>query len=634
MGAPATHRRPDRETFARSLNRASAKRGALDIVYKDLSDHWTLLMQQLYPVWLVIGPGLSHPGHIELESRTVYLDSEELLGARETILSGTLDRYQVLVCFGVAFHEVMHAKHTKRWVCERLKRLDDEGQETLARDLLLLEEPRMEAHGVRDYPDNSARGRFVRRALSATVTSVLLPRFEAEVLEASAAGQPLTREVCGRAMTYLAARTHYGIVDPATLGALTPIWDGVLGVADVRALHDLYARVIWAPDGDVGAMDGYAAEYRAIIGPPDPPLPSAGQQAAGTGAGSPSGDQGDSGDGAPNGGGDGGDKNQAADGDQGEGGGAGGKQPQDGQGMKSLADAVRNAQQRAHRAQVQQLNEDVSLDDVLARAERTPEPLATGGGTGAPTGRMPDRGVNRPPFPDEVQAAARFANRLEQARTVAVTRIPKRTPGGRFNARNHIRAMAQRQHGRPITAYPWSLERIVRNPIQEPHVGFIVDTSGSMAGYEYALGPIVWIIDTALRTMGGRMATGLFGNGASLLSDGSRPLALVPEIRTGGGTAFAGDAIVMCCEHLEMENRSRPRFLYVLSDGGWYDTEAGVERIEWLAGLGVPTIHISIGCEPLSVQADRISVISDPADALQIVADDTVGALLGGGRMR
>ena len=51
-------------------------------------------------------------------------------------------------------------------------------------------------------------------------------------------------------------------------------------------------------------------------------------------------------------------------------------------------------------------------------------------------------------------------------------------------------------------------------------------------------------------------------------------------------------------------------------------------RPAWLREQGVPTLHISIGpLAPLSVDADRISVISDPADALDIVARDTVDAL-------
>ena len=68
--------------FARELSRAVAQRGRLDVVYQALSDHWTLILQRLFPVWAVVGPGLADPGHIELTSRTVYLDSDSLLGSR------------------------------------------------------------------------------------------------------------------------------------------------------------------------------------------------------------------------------------------------------------------------------------------------------------------------------------------------------------------------------------------------------------------------------------------------------------------------------------------------------------------------------------------------------------------------
>ena len=111
-------------------------------------------------------------------------------------------------------------------------------------------------------------------------------------------------------------------------------------------------------------------------------------------------------------------------------------------------------------------------------------------------------------------------------------------------------------------------------------------------------------------------------------------MPLVPGIATGGGTAFAGDAIELVCEHLEMTNPRRPRFLYVLSDGGWADTQAGVRRIRWLAEHAVPTIHLSIGIAPLSVECDRITVITDPADALDQIAADTVAALAAGRRRR
>ena len=85
--------------FVAQLHRAAAQRGKLDPVYQELSDHWTAILQRLYPVWALIGPGLSDPGHIEIHSRTVYLDSDTLLGTREQILASRLERPAVLRCF-------------------------------------------------------------------------------------------------------------------------------------------------------------------------------------------------------------------------------------------------------------------------------------------------------------------------------------------------------------------------------------------------------------------------------------------------------------------------------------------------------------------------------------------------------
>ena len=99
----------------------------------------------------------------------------------------------------------------------------------------------------------------------------------------------------------------------------------------------------------------------------------------------------------------------------------------------------------------------------------------------------------------------------------------------------------------------------------------------------------------------------------------------IPEVRFTGVTF--GDAIEFVSDQLEMTNPRRPRFVYVLSDGGWADTQTGVERIRSLAELGVPTIHLSIGIAPLSVECDRITVITDPAQALDHIAADTVAAL-------
>jgi hypothetical protein len=134
-----------------------------------------------------------------------------------------------------------------------------------------------------------------------------------------------------------------------------------------------------------------------------------------------------------------------------------------------------------------------------------------------------------------VAHARRYANCLRQAITRGTRQIDKRTPGGRFDGRAYTRGRAQQGAGRPVTTHAWRVTRQVSAPVQEPHVGLIIDTSGSMSGYEYALGPIAWILTDGLRQIGGRCATALFGNSAALLSDGTRPRARVPGQPTGGG---------------------------------------------------------------------------------------------------
>ena len=606
MTATTSRRQEGSERFVREINRALVARGQLDPVMQAISDHWTLVLQRLFPVWCVVGPGLADPGHIELTSRTVYLDSDALLGTREEIVAGRLEPRRILATFGVGIHEVCHAKHTSAWVMDRdilLSESDDEQLRQLAVDRRLLEEPRMEATGIREFPDQTKRGVFIRAALSAAVVDVIVPRLaEAMMLETLATGG-VSRDLAGRAFVYLGARCGY-LLDPGRLGPLPDLWRQALGGEDVTKLEDLCGRLIWVSDGDNDELDRHAMAYRDIIGPPPSPPPSGGGR--GQGDGTPSGET--SADGRAAG---------AAD----ESGGTG-PTPQ------SLSAALAQAMAEQRDGQLEQLNEHVDLQTLLKAASRPDPPGKGGRGTGLPTGRLPDRGVNRPPLPDEVNMARQYARRLHQAREVGHKRISKRTPGGKFNSTAHMRGYAQRKLSVPVTAKSWEMTRITRAPIREPHVALVIDTSGSMCAYEPSLGPIAWVLSEGLREFGGRLAIALFGNSAELLSDGRRPLTLVPSVRTGGGTAFASDAITLAAQHLDLEDQHRPRFTYCLSDGAWSDTQTGVKKIRELQDLGVPVVHIAIGAHPpLTVDASRVVTVTDPADAMDLIAQETVDAL-------
>ena len=503
----------------------------------------------------------------------------------------------MLRCFGVALHETFHAKHTKRWTIEHdiaLSESENPDDRQLAIDRRLLEEPRMEAHGVREHPPGTLRGRFVRHALRAAVTDVILPVFAGELLAAATAGRPLTRDMAGRATVYLQARTHYGILDPAVLDGLRNVWRQVLGDRDLAALDELFARLIWIPDGELEALDRAAARVPRDHRParPTPVRRPRRQRAAAithpTGAAiSP----------------------------------------------RRARWATRSSRHWSRRATASSSNS--TRTSTCSRCSPTRQPAArrgpsrrSGRGTGMPTGRMPDRGVDRPPAPDEVQQARRYATRLRQAMTQGTRRIDKRTPGGRFDGRAYARGKAQRQTGRPVSTHPWRITRQVTAPIQEPHVGLVIDTSGSMAAYEYALGPD--LLDPHRRPQTDR-----------------RTLRHRP-VRQQRRPARRRDAAAAARSRNQDRRRHRvrrrrdraalraarddkppppPTSSTCSQDGGWADTQAGVARIRWLAEHDVPTIHLSIGIAPLSVECDRIHVITDPAQALDHIAADTVAAL-------
>jgi hypothetical protein len=71
------------------------------------------------------------------------------------------------------------------------------------------------------------------------------------------------------------------------------------------------------------------------------------------------------------------------------------------------------------------------------------------------SGRLPDRGVDRPPYPAEVQHARRYTNRLRHAITQGARQIDKRIPRGRFDDRAYARGRAERAAGRPVSSHPW-----------------------------------------------------------------------------------------------------------------------------------------------------------------------------------
>ncbi len=610
-------------SLADELQRAAARESATDGFYRGISDRLTGIAQRLFPVWVICAPGVADPAHIEPRGGTVYLESVELLGPDEELRAHTASERAIMRTLGALFHEVFHRVGSRVWIIERafdLTRSEDADERKLGQAMLLLEEPRMEAVVLRDYDPSSTRGGFLRRAINAVVVDVILKRaLDVSVREVRASGA-IRRSMAGRWAVYLRARTFYGVMDPASLGPMSALIEDALGADDLMRLDDLLQRVITIPHGDWDALEAAARSYLAIIG--DDETDEDEQDAGGQTDGDAQSDDG-SASSDSNAGGDGG----ASDANSG------------GSGAEAAADALREAVEAVTEEEAEAAQEAYPDDQEVQRAAREVNGatgsseqgrVSYGQGAGAGSGRLPDLGVDRPPVSRERAAAQRLASRLREAMVTSPNHLRRKRPGGKFRPRQYMKAQAQRALGQRITAEPYRVSLPQTAPIREPHILVVVDTSYSMNTYEYALGPVVWMLTEGFREFGGRLATMLFGAQAAVLADGTKAMPKVPGVRTGGGTMHADKALRIGADLLGLgTDPGRPDAVYIISDGDWYDTEDGLAAIGELRNAGVPILHVSIGRPPMGVEADRVTVIDDPADAMDVIARDTVDVLTG-----
>ena len=472
----------------------------------------------------------------------------------------------------------------------------------------------MEAHGCREFPADSRRGRFVRRALEAAVARLHRAALRRAARRAGA-GRAAGHARHGRPRDDLPARAHPLRRRRArrARSARADLARRSSAPTTCTALDDLYARLIWIADGENEPLRHAARALPRRSSARPTRRPAGGGDRRGATPRAPATGSGPATPTAPS----------AAD--------------DDGRRRRRLARRRARAArcERARAGQLEQLDEDVDLAATLEQAARRGPARRRARAAPAPARR-------RAGCPTAASTARRSPTRSSEARRYAqrLLRRPSRSarggstsarPAGASTAAPTRAAAPSAPPGGPSSTHPWHDHardhRADRGAARRARRS---TPPARWARYEYALGPIVWILtDGAPRRSAAGCATALFGNGAALLSDGTEPMALVPAIRAGGGTAFAGDAIALGADQLEMTNPPPPaRRLRALRRRLVRHRRPACSKIRWLAEHGVPTIHLSIGAEPLSVEADRICVITDPADgARPDRRSDTVDAL-------
>ena len=342
---------------------------------------------------------------------------------------------------------------------------------------------------------------------------MILPRFAEQVAHAALAGRPLTRDMAGRASVYLQARTHYGVVDPSVLVALRgDVAPGARRRATCARSTTCSRALIWIADGELDALDDAA---RALPGDHRRARPAAPVKP--TGAARPAGRAGRR---------------------PGETGGrrrGGELQPVSADRWPTRSST--RSTTRAPASSSSSTRTSTSADcssEARDRGRHDGRPARAG--TGLPGGRMPDRGVDRPPFPDEIQQARRYATRLRQAHHRRA-RADRQAHPGRALRRARLRARPARSAppAGPSAPTRGGSRASVRAPIEAPHVGLVIDTSGSMGAYEYALGPIAGSSPTACARSAGAAPARCSATAPSCSPTAPRRCRSSPGSRPGAG---------------------------------------------------------------------------------------------------
>ncbi|GAA3449666.1 VWA domain-containing protein [Dactylosporangium matsuzakiense] len=238
----------------------------------------------------------------------------------------------------------------------------------------------------------------------------------------------------------------------------------------------------------------------------------------------------------------------------------------------------------------------------------------------------------REPTAEERQAARTLTARLRAARTSSVepaTR-PSAIPPGRLRTRTAITADAQRTAGQLPTAQPWQQRAAL--PPHKPtlHLAVLVDVSASMAAFAQPMSSAAWILANAARRTDATVTTLAFGETVTLLVPPHHKPTHVQQIEAYDGYERFTEAVKLADQLLNLRHRNTLRMLAVVSDGAYGGRTEAAQRL-------ITTLHRS-GCVVLWLHPKASSAchtythtttvaVSDPIDAIDIIADAAVTAL-------
>jgi hypothetical protein len=491
---------------------------------------------------------------------------------------------------GAIFHEALHARYST-W---NIAKAADELEQDEFMALILLEEGRIEAFGVGQFPENSG---FLRAAALELVLADLSEEFLTES----------DTQMAARLAALTLARVDAGSLEDSDCASLAETVENKLGTERLEALRQIWLAVqMHSNHYDVSALYPLAREWARIV-----------KDAA----------------------------EENGDAQQGEGEPGGMSTPGGSSGgpsefMKDLLDALEEAAGNAVIGAFDQLSEQQEIEQWTkeakdraseARQEQEHKEVASDV-FGKGTGPMPEsetrstKIVSRDATPAERSAAVKIAQMLDKAKYRERDEIDIKSvlPPGRLRTRAVMQGAALKSKGVMTQTEPW--RRTVRKHTDDPtlSIGVMVDISGSMGEAMEPMATTAWVMSEAVRRIQGRAAMVYYGQDVFPTLKPGQHLTQVDVYTAPDGTEKFNKAFKALDGGMNLLHGSGARLLVVVSDGCYTSTER-IAAKRWVAecsrnGVGVLWLTFDNGSDVKSITNGTNAVVLTGLSSPELVA--------------
>jgi len=532
-------------------------------------------------------PAFFNPHTAEVEVNVEKCFGDDVSPAEVGDISDREVQYEFPRATGAIFHEAMHARFSQ-WELEPAQKDLSPAE---FRALVMLEEGRIESHGLERFPNNAA---FLRSTvLDLVISDVANVQSDSDtVMAADIAALTL-------------ARVDAGSCDESDVCELHDVIESKLGASRLEALRQVWLEAQRYDQHSVAeGMYPLAKEWVRIV------------TEAAEENGDPTPDQAQGGDGA-------------------------GMTPSEF--AEALAKALEEGAESAligafgDLADVQMSEEWAEQVSAKQNAAKTAQEARNeavkvfGSGTSEmPTTTSYSRlNEERAPRGDERVAAVQLAQLLEKAkyRDRDETEVTSEIPPGRLRTRAAVQGVALKSKGIMTKSEPWRQTK--RKHVDDPtlNIGVMVDISGSMGGAMEPMASLAWVLSEATRRVQGRSAMVYFGNDVFPTLKPGQHLDRVRVFTAPDMTEKFDRAFKALDGGLNLLNGSGARLLVVVSDGEYPDHEKSAVR-KWVAACeqnGVAVVWLSFP-STYGAQPTAASLLKNTKAAMEILDLDLKGS--------